>query len=156
MDGSKCHSEACGGGDLFARLIPKTAPWASLGLVRKAAIRVDEAARDKLAQGDRVWTLFHFGFALDELLQDRLVWHRNHQSVPKVVLGTRFLVGSPWSRSSFEGTLAELGKPKVQVTPSGRQLTAKAKSPVEAARLLAAALAPLSVEYPLPYAEISP
>jgi hypothetical protein len=145
-----------GGGDLFARLVPKTAQWASLGLVRKAAMRVDEAARDKLAQGDRVWTLFHFGFALDELLQDRLVWHRNHQDVPAETLGPSFLVDSKWSKASFEAMLAELGKPKVQVTPSGRQLTTKAKSPVETARLLAAALVPLSAEYPLPYAEISP
>ena len=37
-----------GGGDLFARLVPRTAAWASLALVRLAAQGVDAAARDPL------------------------------------------------------------------------------------------------------------
>ncbi len=143
-----------GGGDLFARLTPKTAVWSSLGLARRVAMRVDEAAREKLAHGDRVWTLFHFGFAVDELLSDRLVWHRTHQSVPSDVLGPRFLVGPSWSKKSFESMLAQLGKPKVQLTPSGRQLTRASDSPAEAAALLAAALLPLAADYPLPFVEV--
>jgi len=144
-----------GGGDLFVRLIPKTAVWASLGLVRKAAIRVDETAREKLAHGDRVWTLFHFGFAVDEQLRDRLAWHRNHQNVPSECLGARYCVGSDWSKPAFESVLSGLGKSKVQVTPSGRQIETAAKSPVDVARLLGGALLPLTAEYPLPYAEVA-
>lgn len=143
-----------GGGDLFARLTPMTAVWASLGLARKAAIRVDAAARGKLAHGDRVWSLFHFGFAIDEQLCDRLVWHRNHRSTPTEVLGRHFLVGTVWSTPSFLMLLEQLGKPKIQVTPSGRQLAASRKTPIETARLLAAALAPLPNAYPLPFAEL--
>ncbi|HEY5962234.1 MAG TPA: BREX-6 system BrxE protein [Polyangiaceae bacterium] len=146
--------DAEGGGDLFVRLAPKTAAWASLALVRKAAMRVDEAAREKLAQGDRVWTLFHFGFAMDELLSDRIVWHRNHASVPQEILGARFLVGSAWSKQSFETMLSALGKPKLTVTPSGRQLAGVANSPADAARLLAAAMLPLTSDYPLPFVEV--
>jgi hypothetical protein len=124
-------------------------------LVRKAAIRVDETAREKLAHGDRVWTLFHFGFAVDEQLRDRLAWHRNHQNVPSECLGARYWVGSDWSKAAFESVLTGLGKSKVQVTPSGRQIETAAKLPVEVARLLSGALLPLTAEYPLPYAEVS-
>lgn len=143
-----------GSGDLFARLAPKTAVWASLGPARKAAIRVDDRAREKLAHGDRVWTLFHFGFAVDELLSDRLAWHRNHQHVPSEVLGARFMVGTAWSKKSFEAMLAGLDKPKVAVTPSGRQLVGAGRAPLEAARQLAAALVPLGDDYPLPFTEV--
>ncbi len=146
--------DAEGGGDLFKRLIPKTAIWASLGLVRKAAMRADELAREKLAHGDRVWTLFHFGFAIDEQLRDRLAWHRNHQNVPADCLGAHYWMGSDWSKNAFESLMTGLGKAKVQVTPSGRQLDAASK-PVEAARLLGAALLPLTGEYPLPYVEVT-
>lgn len=143
-----------GGGDLFSRLAPKTAVWASLGLARKAAMRVDDAARAKLAHADRVWTLFHFGFAIDELLSDRLVWHRNHQSVPTEVFGPEFLVGSDWSKPSLESMLSGLGTPKVTVTPSGRQLVDTGHSLLEVARLLAAAMLPLTADYPLPFTEV--
>ncbi len=143
-----------GGGDLLSRLTPRTAIWASLILVRKAAMRVDELARSKLAEGDSVCSLFHFAFRVDEQLSDRLRWHRNHQTVPGEVLGPRFLVGEKWSKQSLENMLAAMGKPKVTVTPSGRQLASVASSPVEAARLLSAALLPLSGEYPLPFAAV--
>jgi hypothetical protein len=142
-----------GGGDLFARLLPKTAAWASLALVRDAARRVDEAARDKLARGDAVGSLFHLGFSVDEQLADRLAHHRHHRRPPAEVLGARFLAGRPWSKAAFESMLAGLGKPQVQVTPAGRRVERTAASPVEAAGLLAAALLPLSASYPLPFME---
>ena len=141
------------GGDLFARLLPKTAPWASLAFVRDAARCVDEAAREKLARGDAVWSLFHLGFSIDEQLADRLAHHRHQRLPPAEVLGGRILVGRPWSKVAFESMLASLGKPKVQVTPAGRRLDVTAASPVEAAALLAAALLPLSASYPLPFIE---
>lgn len=144
-----------GGGDLFARLVPKTAAWSSLVLVREAARRVDEAARQRLAQGDRVWTLFHFGFAVDEQLADRLAYHRAHRHVPKDVLGPRYLVGSEWSPSSFEGWLSSLGSVKTEVTPGGRKLLGRgAGGPTEIAPLLAAALLPLTPSWPLPFWEL--
>lgn len=141
------------GGDLFVRLLPKTAPWASLALVREAARRVDEAGREKLARGDAVWSLFHLGFSVDEQLADRLAQHRHQRRPPAEVLGARFLVDRPWSKTVFESMLASLGQPKVQITPAGRRLDVTAASPVEAAALLAAALLPLSASYPLPFLE---
>jgi hypothetical protein len=143
-----------GGGDLFARLVPKTAAWASLALVREAARRVDEAARQKLAQGDRVWSLFHFGFAVDEQLAERLAHHRSRGLLPKEVLGSGFLVGSMWAKPSFQAWLAKLGAVEIEVTPGGRKLKSSPSRPSDAAPLLAAALAPLAPSYPLPYLEL--
>lgn len=141
------------GGDLFARLLPRTAAWASLALVRDAARRIDEAARDKLAGRDAVWSLFHLGFSVDEQLADRLAHHRHGRRPPAEVLGPRFLAGRPWSKPALESMLASLGQPKVQVTPAGRKLDIAAASPAEAAALLAAALLPLPQSYPLPFVE---
>jgi len=84
------------------------------------------------------------------------VWHRNHQNVPTEVFGTKFLVGSDWSNGALEAMLVALGKPKINRTPSGLQLTSVGESPVEAARLFAAALVPLASEYPFPFAEVAP
>jgi hypothetical protein len=143
-----------GGGNLFARLVPRTAPWASLGLVRAVARRIDESAREKLARGDSVWTLFHFGFSVDEQLADRLAFHRHHEHVPADVLGPHFRVGTGWSKTAFESLLGKLGQPKVTITPGGRQVDAlRAAPPAEAAALLAAALLPLTPTYPLPFLE---
>ena len=143
-----------GGGDLFARLAPKTAAWASLILVRAAARRADEIAREKLAGGDAVWTLFHLGFEADEQIGDRLAYHRSHQHVPSEVLGSRFLVGRPWSKEAFASLLEGLGAPKATITPVGRQLAVRATPPAEAVPMLAGALLPLATSYPLPYIEV--
>lgn len=143
-----------GGGDLFVRLVPKTAAWASLGLVRESARRTDEALRSKLARGDSVWTLFHFGFAVDEQLADRLAYHRHHRRSPAAVLGAGLLVGKPWSRNGFEAMLEGLGKPRVQITPAGRKLQIPIESAPDLGPLLAAALLPLSDMYPLPFVEV--
>jgi len=143
-----------GGGDLFARLVPKTAAWASLALVREAARRVDEAGREKLARPDGVWTLYRFGFAVDEQLADRLAWHRTHQHVPAEVLGPLFVAHKPWSRDAFAKMLEGLGKPKVEVSPSGRKLEVVGAPPAEAAALLAAALVPFAAGYPMPFLEV--
>lgn len=142
-----------GGGDLFSRLVPRTAAWTGLYLVRAAARRVDEAAREKLARGDALWTPFHFGFEVDEQLDDRLAYHRSHEHLPSDVLGARYLVGGTWSRPAFEAVLKGLGTPAVSVTPSGRQVTARNAAPSDAAPLLFAALLPLGPTYPLPYVE---
>ena len=145
-----------GGGDLLARLVPRTAPWARLVLVRQAARRVDEDAREKLGQGDRVWTLFRFGFVVDEQLEDRLAQHRAAGTEPAQVLGEHYVVEKPWDASEFARRLESLGRPSVEIVPGGRKLRTRTSSPVEAARLLAAALLPLGAEYSLPYLEVAP
>src|SRR5688572_31029354 len=60
-----------GGGDLFARLLPQTHVWASLEAVREAARRTDAKARAKMADPDKLRTLYFLGFELDEQLGDR-------------------------------------------------------------------------------------
>ena len=142
-----------GGGDLFTRLVPRTAAWAGLSLVRAAARRVDAAAREQLARGDVLTTPFHLGFEVDEQLDDRLAYHRNHEHRPADVLGARYLVESAWSKPSFEALLQTLASPSVAVTPSGRSVAAGPIGPSDAVPLLFAALMPLGDAYPLPYIE---
>jgi hypothetical protein len=142
-----------GGGDLFARLVPRTAKWSSLILVREAACQVDAAMRDQSGLGERVLTLFRFGFSVDEHLSDRLAFHRQSLHEPAQVFGEGYFVGSAWSKAAFEALLQGLGKPKVEATPGGRCVTERGARGVELARLLAAALLPLAAKYPLPYVE---
>jgi len=75
-----------GGGDLFARLLPKTHRWASLEAVRKAAIQVDSDARLGMAKPDQVRTLFFWGFAIEEKLTERLALHKRSGKAPLDVL----------------------------------------------------------------------
>lgn len=117
--------------------------------------RVDQAVRTKLANPDAAWSLFHFGYATDERISDRLAWHRQHQHDPKEVLGPHFLVGTPWSPRGLEAMLADLGKPKVTITPAGRKVELPDALPQQAAPLLAAALLPLASAYPMPFVEVA-
>lgn len=141
------------GGDLFSRLLPKTAAWAGLELAREAALRADKLAREKLAAPDDVWTLYHFGFELDEAIQDRLEHHKRHGHPSVETFGESWGVSATWSRDDFDGFLTRLGKASVEDTPAGRRLKKLSSEPAEAARTLAAALRPLGKQYPLSYGE---
>jgi hypothetical protein len=61
------------GGDFFARLLPLTNAWASLEAACEAARRTDAKIRAKMADQDRMRTIFFLGFDLDEQLGDRLL-----------------------------------------------------------------------------------
>lgn len=145
------------GGDLFARLLPRTHEWAGLTLARRGAARVEATARSTLSAGDRALTLFHLGFEIDEQLCDRVAEHRRHRRSPRDVLGNALAIGYEWSPEAFAERLRSLGtaKPKVEITPGGRRLKSKGLGPLEAARQLAAALLPLAPKYPLPFLEAS-
>jgi hypothetical protein len=136
-------------------LAPRTAAWTSLALVRAAARRIDEVARERVARGDLLWTPFHFGFELDEQLDDRVAYHRSHGHVPGEVLGSRYLVGAPWSKAALEALLSGLGSPKVSETPAGRHVGVRTSSVADAVPLLFAALLPFGASYPLPHIEAS-
>lgn len=144
-----------GGGDLFARLVPRTAAWAGFELAREAARRVEAAALARIAKRDGLWTLFHFGFAVDEQLHDRLAYHRRHRDVPADVFKDRLQASGPWDAAVFAKHLERGGAPKVELTPSGRLVKAKPASAADAAPLLAAALLPFDKVYPLPHLEVS-
>jgi hypothetical protein len=65
-----------GGGDLFARLAPRTHAWAALEAVREAARQTDANARQRHGDPDRLRTIFFLGFEADETLSDRLAAHK--------------------------------------------------------------------------------
>lgn len=144
-------TDAMAGGDLFSRLLPKTAKWAGLELVREAALRADRLARSKLARPEGVRTLFHFGFALDEALQDRLGHHKRHGRAPQEVFAAVWGVSAIWDKAAFAEFLQGMGPVSVEEVPAGRFIKALAPSPKEAALTLAAGLLPLGALYPLPH-----
>ena len=142
-----------GGGDLLARLLPRTHQWAALSLARRAAGRVDALGRQQLATPDRVRTLFHLGFEVDEQLCDRVARYRRQGADVREVLRAHLAVGYPWSLDAFTAHLQQLPPAKTKETAAGRRITNKPKCTVEQVRMLAAALLPLKAQYPLPYFE---
>lgn len=113
--------DAEGGGDLFARLLPRTAPWAALEAALAAAAHVDRAARLRLAQPDTVRTLFSWGFALDEKLAERLAALKQTLTPPSTALPLPLELGAPFSRDAFEHRLRIEGL-RVDSVPGGRQV----------------------------------
>lgn len=145
-------SDPEGGEDFLKRMFPRTHVWAKLGAMREAARRVDERARSRMATPDALVTLFHFGFAWDEALRERLDEHKRASAVPEQVLGPAFGVRSGFDRGAFEKLLEGLaGKVAREIVPGGRQLTGPAPSPEIAALALAGGLLPLAAEYPMPF-----
>lgn len=147
-------TDEAAGGDLFQRLLPKTAAWAGLELAREAALRTDRRARQSLSSADQTLTLFHFGFELDEAIQDRLEHHKRHGRKPSEALSTAWGVAASWNATKFEAFLKALGEAKSTDTPAGRKLKLLDGNPAEAARSLAAALLPLADKYPLPHGDM--
>jgi hypothetical protein len=140
------------GGDFLARLLPRTHAWAGLGAVRQAARRIDEAARRTGGTPDAKWSLFHFGFAWDERLDARLAEHRQSDAPPTKALAGHLAIAKRFDRSAFGSWLDGLAREVAsEVVPGGRRLRNAPTSKVEGARRLAAALAPVGAEYPLPF-----
>ena len=144
------------GGDLYGRLLPRTAAWAGLEAVRLAAIRADKKRREQLADADHAITLFHFGFHVDEQLRDRLRDHKRRGASPAEVLGKAYAVAERFDRSHFEAYLSKFPQPKTQVIPGARQIGSRAQTATDRASLLAAALLPIAGTYPLPFFAASP
>lgn len=140
------------GGDFLARLLPRTHAWAGLGAVREAARRVDEAARRRTGSADATWTLFHFGFAVDERLDARLAELRRGEALPAKALAVAMLAEPAFNRAAFLSWLKGLAtESSAEVVPGGRRLRNRPASKADGARRLAGALAPLTAEYPLPF-----
>jgi hypothetical protein len=139
-----------GGGDLLARLLPQTHAWASLEAVREAARQVDAKARSRLADPDKVRTLFFLGFELDEQLGDRLTALKREGRPPAEALPLPL----PLTDFSKEKLVAALqgGDALFTAGPSGRQLKgARPHEPDDMVRRLASALVPLDEQYRLPF-----
>jgi len=145
--------DEAGGGDLFARLAPRTHAWAALEAVREAARRVDAAAREKHGDGDRLRTIFFLGFELDEKVSDRLSAHKRQGDPPSAALPLPFELGAAFDPGFALAGLAPHGAAAFEaVPPIGRQL--KGAIPAGAGdvvRALAAGLVPPGPEYPMPF-----
>lgn len=149
-------TDEAGGGDFFRRLLPKTGEWAAFEAARKAAILQDRSSRLPLAEGDRINTLFFWGFEIDEQLNDRLLAYKQQQQPIEKTLNFPLSLSETFDRDAFEKVLASVEQPEYRVVPGGREIGAveKSQSVVDSARrshLLAAALLPLSPRYPMPF-----
>lgn len=141
-----------GGEDLFARLVPRTWKWAVLEAARAAGRTIDAEARAHAADGDYLISLFHFGFTIDEQLDDRLAEHKRSEAEPSEALPRLALTRQPWNGDAFVQTLRDLATTSTVASSIGRRLKgAMPVSLVEAARQLAAAMAPLADRYPAPH-----
>ncbi|MCA9493089.1 MAG: BREX-6 system BrxE protein [Myxococcales bacterium] len=141
-----------GGEDLFQRLLPLTWRWATLQGAREAARRVDAEQRARSHDADTLVTLFRFGFAVDERLDEHLRDLKNSGAAPTEALpGLKVLLDQPWDSSAFERWVATRGSVDAVATPAGRRI----KSPPTAIDHLAdrfvAALLPLGPTWPLPH-----
>jgi hypothetical protein len=144
-----------GGEDLLRRLTPRTWRWAVLEAARVAARTVDAEARSHAAEGDQLVSLFHFGFAVDEQLDDRLAELKRSAADPAEAMPELGAISRPWDAAGFLQGLGALVE--ISITPSsvGRRLKGEPPSdPLAASRMLAAALAPASERYPAPYFKV--
>jgi len=154
-----------GGGDFFRRLAPRTHAWASLEAARRAAMLADRKARSLMADPDGVRTLFFWGFDLDEQLIERI---RDLKMDEKELEdgGVQRLAptaalpfpeglhpGGEFDRQRLEAAFRALSPGAgFQALSTGRQVKgACPEDPAQAARMLAACLAPLGTEYIPPF-----
>jgi hypothetical protein len=142
-----------GGGDLIARLAPRTHVWASLELVREAARRTDARARAKHGEPDKLRTLFFLGFETDEAVSDRLRELKREGRAPEEALPLPFKLGSKFDREKFFQAISQGEKVSFEtVAPIGRRLKGSPPSAPDAlVKKLAAALIPVANDYPLPF-----
>jgi hypothetical protein len=143
--------DEAGGGDFLARLLPQTHAWASLEAVREAARRTDAKARARMADPDKMRTLFFLGFEADEQLNDRLLALKGLGGAPATALTLPLPVTADFSTDKLVAALGH-GDAVFSVVPGGRQLKGARPDALEAVvRKLAAALVPLAPQYPLPF-----
>ena len=148
--------DEAGGGDLLARLAPRTHVWSSLELVREAARRVDAKARGKHGDPDKLRSIFFLGFELDEKVSDRLAELKRAGKAPEEVLPLPLRLNADFAPDKVTEVLTKLGKVAFdKVPPVGRQLKGAAPdSPDVMVQNLAAALLPVVEEYALPFYKV--
>lgn len=146
--------DEAGGGDLLARLLPQTHAWAALETVREAARRVDAKARAKLADPDKLRTLFFLGFEVDEQLGDRLAALKCGERGPAEALPLPLVIADTFSAETLARAL-QRDDAAYTVVPFGRQLKGvRPGDPAATERRLASALLPLAEQYPLPFYKV--
>jgi hypothetical protein len=145
-------TDMAGGGDFLQRLLPRTHAWAGLRAVREAARRTELRAIQSLGGTLRVHTLFCLAPAVDEKLEERV----DHYMVRVATSPTQALRWpcpiDVFDRARFEAALRAAGSGAHTIAPNGRELKGAApRDALAATRALAAALAPLSDAYPMPF-----
>jgi hypothetical protein len=145
-----------GGLALFADLTPTTSRWVVFQGAREAARRADAALRARDHDPDRLYTLFRFGFEVDERLDERLLDHKRAGRDPLDALpGLRALCSARWSAAHFADWVAGHGAVNTVGAPAGRRLTGERPTDIERqARSLVAGLHPVSPTYPLPHYKV--
>jgi hypothetical protein len=146
-----------GGEDLFRRLTPRTWKWAVLEAARVAARSVDAAARAHATDGDQLRSLFHFGFTLDEQLDDRLAELKRAAPDPIEALPGLARTRSGWEPAQLVAWLSGLAPVTAVASTVGRRLKGELPAdPAVAARMLAAAMVPVTPRYPAPHFKVEP
>jgi hypothetical protein len=141
-----------GGGDLLARLLPKTHLWASLEAARAAALTVDRAARANMADPERLRTLFYMGFELDEQLAERVAALKGGGVPPAEQLSLPLSLEGSFSAEELGAVLRRSAGGEHTVVPGGRQMKgAMPEDRLTAVQTLAAGLVPFTDSYPMPF-----
>jgi len=142
-----------GGEDLFQQLLPETWAWATMQAARAAAIRRDAAVRAADHDPDGILTLFAQGFAIDELVDERLRDLKQSGQGPLDALpGLREIIDKSWNRERFGEWLDGFDAPESEGTPIGRRIKGPLPDGLDRrVRKLLGALKPLAERYPLPH-----
>lgn len=144
--------DEAGGGDFFARLLPQTHMWASLEAAREAARRTDAKARARMADPDKMRTLYFLGFDVDEQLGDRLAAHKQAGRVPAKALPLPLPLTAEFSKEKLVSSIGGGGDVAFKTVPNGRQVKGPCPdAPDVLVKRVAAALVPLAEQYPLPF-----
>lgn len=146
-----------GGEDLFRRLLPSTWAWAVLQGAREAARRRDAHLRGQDHDPDRILSLFHFGFELDERIDERLQDLKRGGGEPHQALPGLAPIRAGWNRDSFYAWVGSHGEVTTTAAPVGRRVQGELPDSLAArVRQLVAALAPPADSYPLPHFRRTP
>lgn len=146
--------DPAGGGDFLARLLPQTHEWASLEAAREAARRTDAKVRAKMADPDKMRTIFFLGFELDEQVNDRLLALKLGRAKPHEALTFPLPLTVEFVADQLITALGQ-GDALFEVVPGGRRLKGTPPTdPHVLVRRLAAALVPLAPQYPLPFFKV--
>jgi hypothetical protein len=149
-----------GGGDFFKELAPSSWKWLCFKAAREVARRKDNELRRRASQPDEVYTLYHFGYEIDEQLTQRLDELIHHQHPVETLLQkSHFYTSVPeeedWAQEKFEAWLKGLVDATTNIESVGRVMSGPDREmpgqPLVRAKKLARALLPLSDEYPLPH-----
>ena len=140
-----------GGGDLLARLLPRTKVYAVWESAREAAIATDRRTRQRMANPDKLRTIFFWGFDLDEKLHDRLAARKRRSENLKLPITWE----NGFDREAIAKQIGDrCGESKYEIVAGGREIH---RNGTDASSLLSlvAALVPFDQNYPMPFYRIA-